>query len=115
MQEHEQVTNINKFTRFNAKIQPHQQRQKKEEIWLTMTKAHKSNEKLTSNVKMQKRHLKTSITHQLRTDLGWSVGVATTSQIVWSNRFLESQPFHKPQKLWNRKDTHLKISKKSSL
>ena len=37
---------------------------------------------------------KTSITHQLRTDLGRSVGVTIANQLVWLNRFTGSQLLH---------------------
>ena len=37
---------------------------------------------------------KTSITQLLRTDLGRSAGLTTATQLVWLNRFTESQPSH---------------------
>ena len=39
---------------------------------------------------------KTSIARRLRTDLGGSVGVSTATQLVWLNRFTESQPSNFP-------------------
>ena len=38
---------------------------------------------------------KTSITHRLRTDLGWSVAVTIATELVWFERFTGSQPSHK--------------------
>ena len=45
----------------------------------------------------------------MRTDLGWSVGATTATQLVWINWITGDQPSHYPAKLWNWKDTHLKI------
>ena len=59
--------------------------EKKEEIWLSpMTKA-------PTPAKIQKatwQHKKTSITQQLRTDLGRSAGVTADTPLVWLNRAL---------------------------
>ena len=51
------------------------------------------------------------LTQRLRTDLGRSVGVAKATQLVWLNRFTGSQPSNLPHKLWNQKETQLKICK----
>ena len=68
---------------------------KKEEIWLSpMTKAPTPTEKSKKQRDNTKTPPKTSITQRLRTDLGRSVRVATATQLVWLNRFTESQPFH---------------------
>ena len=61
--------------------------------------------------RQQKDATKTSITQQLRTNLGLSVGVTTVIQLVWLNQITGFQPSHYPQKLYNQKDTHLKIYK----
>ena len=53
---------------------------------------------------------KSSITQQLRTDLGRSVGVTTATQLVWLTWFT-GPPSHSPQQPCNEKDTHLKICK----
>ena len=48
-------------------------------------------------MKVKRKHkdaAKTSITQQLRTNLGRSVGVTTAIQLVWLNRFTGSQSFH---------------------
>ena len=50
---------------------------------------------------------KCSITQQLWTDLGMSVGVTTTTQVVWFT-CLRAQPFQQPQQSCNQKDTHFK-------
>ena len=57
-----------------------------------MTKAPTPTEKKQqiSNVPTQKTQ-KTSITQQLRTDLGRSVGVTAVTQLVWLNRLTKSQ------------------------
>ena len=53
---------------------------------------------------------KTSIAQRLRTDLGRSFEAMTVIQLLWLNRITESQLSHfLLQKLWNQKDTHLKI------
>ena len=68
--------------------------EKKEEIWLSsVTKA----PSLTDKSKKQrdnKNATKTSITQRLRADLGRSVGVTTTTTLVWLNRLTSAQPFH---------------------
>ena len=48
---------------------------------------------------------KSSITQQLRIDLGRSDGVTTVIQLVWLNG-LRAQPFHSPQQPCNQNDTH---------
>ena len=53
---------------------------------------------------------KSSITQWLRTDLGWSVGVATATQLVWLT-CLQAQPSHSLRQPCNQKDKHLKICK----
>ena len=55
-----------------------------------------------------------SIKQRLRTDLGWSVGVTTATQLVWLTWFT-GPPSHSPQQPCNQKDTHLKICKQTSL
>ena len=87
-------------------------RKKKEEIWLgPMTKAPTPTEKSKKQRDNTKTPPKTSITPRLRTDVGWSVGETTATQLVWLNRFMGSQPSHLTQKLCNQKDTCLKIGK----
>ena len=49
---------------------------------------------------------KTSITQQMRTDLGRSIEVTTTTQLFRWNRLTDSQPPHLQQKLCNQKDKH---------
>ena len=44
--------------------------------------------------KKNKTPPKTSIPQRLQTDLGRSVGVTITNQMVWLNRFMGSQPSH---------------------
>ena len=89
-----------------------QSKDKKEEIWPSpMTKAPTP----TENAKRAKWQHKTtpqksSIKQQLRTDLGWSVGVTTATQLVWLTWFT-GPPSPLPQQLCNQKDTHLKICK----
>ena len=51
---------------------------------------------------------KSSITEQLRTDLGRSVGVTKVTQLVWLTWFM-SPTFPLPQQPCNQKDTRLKI------
>ena len=51
---------------------------------------------------------KSSVTQRLRTDLGRSVGVYTTIQLVWLTG-LRAQPFHSPQQPCNQKDKKLEI------
>ena len=50
----------------------------------------------TEKSKKQSDNTKTppniSITQRLRTDLGRSVGATASTQLVWLNRFTESQP-----------------------
>ena len=53
---------------------------------------------------------KSSITQRLRTGLGRSVGVTTTTQLLWLTG-LRAQPSHFPQQPCNQKDKHLKICK----
>ena len=64
-----------------------------------------------TNRKFQKRQSdntktppKTSITQQLRTVLGRSVGLTTAIQLVWSNWLTGSKPFQQPQKQCYQKD-----------
>ena len=54
---------------------------------------------------------KSSIKQHLRTDLGWSVGVTTATQLVWLTWFT-GPPSHSPQQPCNQKDTHLKFVNK---
>ena len=51
-----------------------------------------------------------SIKQQLRTDLGRSVGVTTTTKLVWLTWFT-GLPSHSSKQPCNQKDTHLKICK----
>ena len=60
-----------------------------------------------TNVKTQKTPPKTSITQQLRIDLGRSVGVAVAIQLVWFNRFTSVQTSNLPQHPVNQKDTNM--------
>ena len=59
-----------------------------------MTKAPTPTEKF----KTQRDNIKTppitSITQRLQTDLGRSVKVTIATQLVWLNRFTDSQPSH---------------------
>ena len=65
--------------------------EKKEEIWLRIvTKAPIPNEKSKKQHDNTKTPPKTSITQQLRTELGRSVGVTTASQLLWLNRLTGS-------------------------
>ena len=52
---------------------------------------------------------------QLRTDLVWSVGVTTAIQLVWLNRFTDTQPSHLPQQPCNQKDNYLFINLKVTI
>ena len=63
----------------------------------------------------QRRHKKTSIIEQMRTDLGWPFGVTTATHPVWLYRFTGSKLSYSPQKLWNQKDIHFKLSYCSNL
>ena len=76
-----------------------------------MTKAPRPTDKSKKQRDNTKLSTKTSITQWLETDLGWSAGVTIDTKLVWLNRITGSQPFHKPQKLCNQKDTYLKICK----
>ena len=68
--------------------------EKKKEIWLShMTKTPIPTE-IQKQIDNTKTPSKTSITQRLRTDLGRSVGVTTTIQLVWLNRFTGTQPSH---------------------
>ena len=69
--------------------------EKKEEIWLSpMTNAPTLTEKSKKQRDNIKNATKTSITQQLRTDLGRSVRVTAVTQLVWLNRFTSAQPSH---------------------
>ena len=57
-----------------------------------MTKAPTPTEKSKKHRDNTKTPPKTSITQQLRTDLGRSVGVTKATQRVWLNRFTSAQP-----------------------
>ena len=59
-----------------------------------MTKAPTPTEKSEKQRDNTKAAPKTSITQQLRTDLGRSVGVTEATKLVWLNRYIESQPSH---------------------
>ena len=63
-----------------------------------LTQSYDKRPTLTEKSKKQrdniKRPPKTSITQQLRTDLGRSVGVTAVTQLVWLNRFTSAQPSH---------------------
>ena len=68
---------------------------KKKEIWLSsMTKASTPTEKSKKQRDNTKTPPKNSITQRMRTDLGRSVGVTISTQLVWLNRFTGSQPSH---------------------
>ena len=68
-------------------------KKKKEEIWLSpITKAPTPTEKSKKQRDNTKTPPNISITQRLRTKLGRSVGVMTVVQLVWLNRFTESQP-----------------------
>ena len=71
-----------------------------------MTKAPTPTEKSKNQRDNTKTPPKTSITQQLRTDLGRPVGVTIATQLVWLNRFTGSQSFHQPQKPCNQ-NTHI--------
>ena len=53
----------------------------------------------------------TSIKQRLQTDLERSVGVTTTTLLMWLNRFTSAQPSNLPHEPCNHKNTHLKIYK----
>ena len=72
-----------------------------------MTKTPKPAEMSKGKATTQTTPQKSSITQRLRTDLGWSVGVITATQLVWLTG-LQAQPSHSPQEPCNQKDTHLK-------
>ena len=57
-----------------------------------MTKAPTPTEKSKKQRDNTKTPQKTSITQQLRTELGRSVGVTIATQLVWLNQFTGSQP-----------------------
>ena len=68
--------------------------EKKEEIWPSpMTKALTPAENFKKQRDNTKLPEKTS-TNRLRTDLRRSIGVMTSNQLVWLNRFAGSQPSH---------------------
>ena len=68
---------------------------KKEEIWISpMTKGPTPTEKSKKQRDNTNTPPKTSITQRLWTDLGRSVWVTMTTQLVWFNRFTGSQPSH---------------------
>ena len=71
-----------------------------------MTKAATPTEKFKTQRCNTKTPPKTSITQQLRTDLGRSVGVTIATQLVWLNQFTGSQPSHSPQQLCNQGHEH---------
>ena len=51
-------------------------------------------QKATRQHKEKKTQPKTSITQQLQTDLGRSVGVTTATPLVWLNWLTSAQPSH---------------------
>ena len=59
-----------------------------------MTKAPTPTEKSKTQRDNIKTPPKTSITQRLQTDLGRSVKVTIATQLVWLNRFTDSQPSH---------------------
>ena len=59
-----------------------------------MTKAHTHTEKSTKHHDNIKNASKTSITQRLRTDLGRPIGVTAVTQLLWVNRFTNTQPSH---------------------
>ena len=86
-------------------------REKGKDLTLSYDKSPYNHKKISKNQRdITKMPPKTSITHRLRTDLGWSVGVTIATKLKL-NRFTGSQPSHEPQKLCNQKDTHLNICK----
>ena len=86
---------------------------KKNEILLSpMTEASIQTDNSTTNWQ-HKNATKTAITQRLWTDLGRSVGVTTAIQLVRLNQLAGTQPSHLPQKLCNKKDTHLITTKKN--
>ena len=84
---------------------------KEKNTWLSpITKVLTPTENSKRNVITQKHHKK-SITKRLRTDLGRSVGVTTSIQLVWLKLFTGSKPFNQPQKQCYKKDSHLNVRK----
>ena len=61
---------------------------------------------MRSKVTTQTTPQQSSITQQLRTDLAWSVGVTTATQLMWLTG-LRAQHSHSPQQPCNQKDTHV--------
>ena len=59
-----------------------------------MTENRTPTEKPKKQLDNTKAPPKTSITQQLRTDLGRSVGVTTATPLVWLNRLMSAQPSH---------------------
>ena len=59
-----------------------------------MTKAPTPTEKFKKQRDNTKKSTKTSITEQLRIELGRSVGVTTANLLVWLNRFTNAQTSH---------------------
>ena len=59
-----------------------------------MTKTTTPTEKSKHQRDKTKTQRKTSITQRLRTELGPSVGATTTIQLVWLNRFTDTQSPH---------------------
>ena len=84
-------------------------KEKKEEIRLSpMTKKPYTPEKSKKQLDYTKTPPKTSITQWLQTDLGRSVGVTTATQLVWLDRFTETQlPTHSTAVQSNGHDTLL--------
>ena len=59
-----------------------------------MTKAPTPTEKSKKQHENTKTPPKTSISQQLQTDLGRSVGVTTATQLLWLNRLTGSELYH---------------------
>ena len=60
--------------------------------WKPMTKARTPKEKIQEATWQHKTATKTSITQQLRTNLGRSIWVTTATQQVWLNKFTGPHP-----------------------
>ena len=76
-----------------------------------MTKAPTPEEMSKGQSDNRNNATKKLITQRLRTDLGRSVGVTTTTKLVWLTG-IWAKPSHSPKQPGNKKDTHLKICKK---
>ena len=90
-----EIAKINENNQAPPKIFDINQREKREEIWLSpVTKTPTPTEQSKKQRDNIKTPPKTLITQLLRTDLGRSVGVTAVTQLVWLNQFTSAQPSH---------------------